>query len=391
MRWNASATVDQRMRFILDHESGLFTMTELSQRYGVSRQTSYKWLERYRAGGVEALQDRSRAPHRRPQRMEPPIEAILLEARRTHPHWGPRKILHWLRQRRPEHEALPAPSTVGELFKRHGLIESRRRRKARASSGAGALRADSPNEVWTADFKGEFRLGGGPYCYPFTLADAHSRFVLSCNAEPSTALQGPKRGMTQAFRQFGMPLAIRTDNGTPFAAHGGTELSQLGVWWIKLGIVHQRIDRGRPDQNGRHERMHRTLKAETARPPQTSFSKQQARFDSFVEQFNQERPHEALDNQTPASCYQSSAREFPERLARPEYPGYFEHRLVDSNGAFKFRGRRLFLAHPLAGEWLGLHEIEEEVWSVCFYDRELGRLNLDTGEFIIKVSTMSPV
>lgn len=392
MRWNASAPVDQRMRFVLDHGSGLFTMTELSQRYGVSRQTSYKWLERYRSGGVEALQDRSRAPKRSPQRMDSTLEKVLLDARKAHPGWGPKKILHWLRRRRPElDEALPAASTVGELFNRHGLIEPRRRRKARPSSGAGALRADSPNELWTADFKGEFRLGSGPYCYPFTLADACTRFVLSCKAEPSTALQGPKHAMTQAFRCFGMPLAIRTDNGTPFASHGGTELSQLGVWWIKLGLVHQRIDRGRPDQNGRHERMHRTLKAETARPPETSFSKQQARFDSFVDEFNQERPHEALGNQTPAALYRSSAREFPEHLAPPEYPGHFEHRRVDSSGAFKFRGRRLFLAHPLAGEWLGLHETDDEVWSVCFYNLEIGRLNLNTGEFVIKVSTMSPV
>lgn len=392
MRWNANATVDQRTRFVVDHESGLFTMTELSHRYGVSRQTCYKWVERYRTGGMEALQDRSRAPHSSPQRMEPALAELLVQARRSHPHWGPRKILHWLRRRRPELDgALPAASTVGELLKRRGLIEPRRRRKPSASSGAGALRADAPNEVWTADFKGEFRLGSGPYCYPFTLADACTRFILSCKAEPSTAMLGAKRAMTLAFRRFGMPVAIRTDNGKPFAGHGGTELSQLGVWWIKLGIAHQRIDRGRPDQNGRHERMHRTLKTETARPPETSFIRQQARFDSFIKEFNHERPHEGLANRTPASCYQPSPREFAERIARPEYPGHFEHRLVDSQGAFKFSGRRHFLAHPLAGEWVGLHEIDEEVWSVCFYNYELGRLNLETGEFVIKVSIMSPV
>jgi putative transposase len=253
------------------------------------------------------------------------------------------------------------------------------------------LKAEAPNDVWSADYKGEFRLASGPYCFPFTLSDAYSRYLLSCRAQSSTSLLGAKSALTEAFRRYGLPWAIRTDNGTPFVGHGISGLSQLGVWWIKLGILHQRIAPGRPDQNGRHERMHRTLKAEATRPPEGSNDAQQTRFDAFGYEFNHERPHEALEQRTPASLYQPSPREYPERIAGPEYPAHFERRKVDAGGHFKFRGRSLFIAHPLANEWLGLIEMDEDVWSIRFYNQELGRLNPRAGTFVIKVSTMSPV
>jgi hypothetical protein len=234
-------------------------------------------------------------------------------------------------------------------------------------------------------------LASGPYCYPFTLTDAYSRFLLACRAEDSTNLEGTRRGLVEAFRRYGLPRAIRTDNGTPFVGHGLSGLSQLGVWWIKLGIVHQRIDRGRPDQNGRHERMHRTLKRETTRPPEASTDAQQNRFDVFRHEFNHERPHEALDQETPASTYERSSREYPERIAAPEYPLFYEVRKLDINGRFKFRGHSVFSAHPLAYETIGLVEVDDDLWSLRFYDHELGRLNSRTGTFIIKVSPMSPV
>lgn len=392
MPWSVSGVMEQRKRFVLDHQEGCFSMKELCARYEVSRQTGYKWLDRYRQGGEAALDDRSRAPKTSPQRIDSGLAALLLTSRERHPTWGPRKILGWLKRKHPKIAAeLPAASTVGDLFRRHGLVQSRRRHRAHGYSVAGTLKADAPNEVWSADYKGEFRLTNGHYCFPFTLSDAYSRYVLSCQAEASTAVSGAKDALIEAFRRYGMPQAIRTDNGGPFVTHGLSGLSQLGVWWIQLGILHQRIPPARPDQNGRHERMHKTLKAEGTRPPEDSFVAQQARFDAWRQEFNQERPHEALDQQTPGSIYEWSPRPFPERLTPPEYPGHYERRKVDSAGNFNFLGQRLFIAHTLAGQDLGLIEIDDDLWSICFYERELGRLNPRTGNYVIKVSTMSPV
>jgi putative transposase len=392
MPWSVSDVMDQRVQFIEAYFSGLYTMTEACEAFGISRQNGYKWLHRFRMGGQADLQDRSRAPKQSPQRIESEVEALLIAARRTHPTWGPRKILPWLLRRDPSLEGrLPAASTIGDLFRREGLSRSRRRRGPRPFKVAGALQADLPNDVWTADFKGEFRLSSGPYCYPFTLVDAYSRYVLCCRAETSTALEGARRSLRDAFREFGLPWAIRTDNGTPFVGHGLSGLSTLSVWWIKLGIRHDRIPKGRPDQNGRHERMHRTLKAEATRPPGSSMAEQQRRFEAFLEEFNHERPHEALGQTTPACSYVASERHYPERMPGPEYPDHFEKRKVDRNGSFKFGDRRYFIAHPLAGETLGLVEIEHDLWSLRFYDYELGRINPSAGDFFVKVSPMSPV
>lgn len=393
MPWNQSGPMDERLRFVAACEAGLWPMSELCRRFGVSRRTGYKILDRYREEGVDGLKDRSRAPRSSPQRIAPPVESVLLEARRAHPHWGPRKILAWLIGRQPEFaNLLPAASTVGDLYRRHGLSRPRKRRVRREDHvPAGTLTTSSPNEVWTADFKGEFRLGNHQYCYPFTLVDAHSRYLLGCRAEPSTSLQGARSGFLEAFRTFGLPEAIRTDNGTPFVGHGRTSLTRLSVWWIKLGIRHQRIPKSRPDQNGRHERMHRTLKAEATRPPAATFEAQQVRFDAFCREFNQERPHEALAQQPPASCYRPSERPYPKRIPAPQYAGYFETRKVDGAGVFKFQGSRLFIGEPLGGEMLGLVEIDDAVWSLRFYDQELGRIDTRQQRPVLKVLPMSPV
>lgn len=392
MPWKESGPVDERIRLIQAHRSGLYSMTELCAAFGVSRRVGYKWLERYEANGLAGLADRSRAPRTSPQRMTKAVEALLLAAREKHPTWGPRKILSWLLRRDPKLEgALPAASTVGDLFRRHGLVKKRRRRASRSYDVAGALQTEAPNDVWTADFKGEFRLGDSQYCYPFTLADAHTRYLLACQAETATSLVGARSGFLNAFLTYGMPEAIRTDNGTPFVGQGASGLSTLSVWWMKLGIRHQRIPKGRPDQNGRHERMHRTLKAETTRPPEGCSEKQQGRFDRFRREFNEERPHEALGQQTPASLYENSPRAYPERIAPPEYPGHYERRKFNNVGGFKFGGLSFFVSQPLAGETLGLVEIDNDIWSVRFYDHELGRINPRKGDFIIRVLPMSPV
>lgn len=392
MPWKVSGPMEERLTFVQAHRSGLYSMTEICARFGISRQNGYKWLARYDAGGLEGLRDRSRAPNSCPHRMEPSIEALLLAARDAHPTWGPRKLLPWLLKRHPDLVGdFPAASTVGELLAREGLVKPRKRRQKPSFSAAGALQTESPNEVWTADFKGEFRMGNGQYCYPFTLVDAHTRFLLACQGESSTALDGVQQELIKAFRRYGLPQAIRTDNGTPFVGHGLTGLSQLSVWWIKLGIFHQRIPRGRPDQNGSHERMHRTLNAETTRPPEASFEPQQHRFDFFRLEFNEERPHEALDQRPPASLYQASSRPYPETLGSPEYPGHYEPRKVDQQGSFKFKGLKIFLAHPLTGEWLGLVEIQDDLWSVRFYNHEIARVSPVSGNYFINVSPMLPV
>jgi len=385
--------MDERLKFVLAHQSGLWSMCELCARFGVSRKTGYKMLGRYQAHGTEGLRDHSRAPLHSPQRISTALEELLLASRRSHPSWGPRKLLSWLARREPALAAkLPAPSTVGELFKRQGLVAPRPRRQRRNGlPSAASLHTAAPNQVWSADFKGEFRMGDRQYCYPFTLADAHSRFLLCCRAEVSTHLEGVRQGMIEAFRNYGLPHAIRTDNGPPFVGHGLTELSSIGVWWIQLGIHHQRIPPRRPDQNGRHERMHRTLKAETARPPEANLRQQQTRFDAFRSEYNHDRPHEALGQQTPASQYQVSARAYPETMPAPEYPGHFERRKVDAAGGFTFHQQRFFLAHPLQDQWIGLVEMQEDLWSVRFYDHELGRINARSGTCSIKVSPMSPV
>lgn len=392
MPWKESGPVDERSRLVQAHRSGLYSMTELCAAFGVSRRVGYKWLGRYEANGRAGLLDRSRAPHSSPQRMDSAKEALLLAAREKHPTWGPRKIVPWLLRRHPELEgALPAASTVGDLFRRQGLVKKRRRRGSRSYDVAGALETEAPNDVWTADFKGEFRLGNGHYCYPFTLADAHTRYLLACQAETATSLSGARSGFRDAFLTYGMPEAIRTDNGTPFVGQGVSGLSTLSVWWMKLGIRHQRIPKGRPDQNGRHERMHRTLKAEATRPPEGCSETQQLRFDCFRLEFNEERPHESLGQQTPGSLYRNSSRAYPERIAPPEYPGHYERRKFNNVGGFKFRGLTCFVSQPLAGETLGLVEIDNDVWSLRFYDHELGRINPRKGDFIIEVLPMSPV
>lgn len=374
MPWNETDPVTERLRFITAYQSQLYSMSELCRHFGTSRKTGYKWIARYAEEGLDGLKDRSHAPKECPHRMDAVVEAALLEARRAHPTWGPRKLLPWLSRDRPELE-LPAASTVGDLLARHGLVEPRRRRSRPKHPRTPLVDAKAPNEVWTADFKGEFRTRDGRYCYPLTVADAHTRFLLCCDAMLSTESVGARAGFERLFREYGMPDAIRSDNGPPFSSPALCGLSRLNVWWIKLGIAHQRIERGKPQENGAHERMHRTLKAETTRPPERNQATQQGRFDGFRAEFNLERPHEALGQIPPASLYTASMRPMPDALPKPEYPGHFETRSVRHTGGFRFRGREIFLSEVLSSELIGLEEVDDGIWSVYFYDYFLARMN----------------
>jgi transposase InsO family protein len=377
MPWNHSDAVTERLRFVALVKEGSYQMKELCERFGVSRQAGYDTLNRYNEKGVDGLKDGSHVPHTCPHRITQEMREVLLAAKRAHPDWGPRKILDWLHRRKPE-MALPAASTVGDLYSREKLVKSRPRTRNWRHPGRSPVRVGEPNDLWTMDFKGDFRMGNGQRCYPLTIADAHTRFLLVCHGLGSTAHVGALAGVDRAFREYGLPRTIRTDNGGPFSTPAIAGLSRLNIWWIQLGIAHDRIARGRPDQNGSHERMHLTLKKGSAFPPAAEMDAQQVRFDGFREEFNSERPHEALGGETPGSLYVRSPREVPETLSEPVYAGHCEIRRVRANGVLYFKDRQIFLSELLSGHDIALEEIADGIWSIYFYTILLARLDVRT-------------
>jgi transposase InsO family protein len=320
------------------------------------------------------LAARSRAPHRHPNAIDDALAGKLLQIKATHVHFGPRKVRDYL-MLNGHRGVLPAASTIGELYKRHGLVRARGKPRARSVPMSEPLRhATAPNIVWSADFKGHFRMNNGRWCYPLTLSDNASRYLLVCQglAHPSEAAVWPY--FEQAFREYGLPRALRTDNGAPFASVALGGLTRLSVWLLKLGIALERIAPGRPDQNGRHERMHRTLK-DHIEPPQRSLVAQQRALERFQHHYNDERPHEALGGVTPAKKYRVSARSYPSRLKQPEYDCNIEVRRVRSNGYMKWRGKMVFVSEALIGEPVGLRQLDEARWQLLFCKMPLGVLN----------------
>lgn len=364
MPWDETTRMSQRFRFISDLESGGYTMTELCERYGISRKTGYKWAERFVKAGPGGLEDRSHTAKSFPHQVSSEKAGQIVELRRRFPFWGPRKLRAWLERHHPE-SSWPAASTIGDLLKREGLVESRRCRRRPLPPRPPRVEAEKPNAVWSIDFKGEFRLGDSCLCYPLTVTDGFSRYLLGCQGLESPTGEGSRRVLESLFREYGLPGAILTDNGSPFASsHALARLSRLSVWWIKLGIRPVLIQPGHPEQNGRHERMHRTLKAETTRPPAADAAGQQERFEQFRRLYNEQRPHEALGQIPPAQLYESSPRPYPSLLKPCEYPGHFEVRSVGDKGEIWWRGRPLFVSHALQGERIGLEEVEDGQWRV---------------------------
>jgi transposase InsO family protein len=366
--------MEERFRFVQEYKAEEWNFAELCRRYEVSRKTGYKWLQRYEEDGLEALKDQSRAAKHHPNEVLKAVADEILEKRRQHPHWGPAKLRARLQREAPE-ILWPAASTIGEMLKRAGLTVPRKLRRVTPPSLSPLRHAKSANQVWCTDFKGWFRCGDGVRCDPLTLSDAYSRYLLR-----SQALEGmherPVRGvMEAAFREYGLPNAIRSDNGEPFASPGIGGLSTLSVWWIKLGIRPERIRRGKPQQNGRHERMHRTLKQATAQPPAANMRAQQQAFDRFRQEYNWERPHEALQMKTPAEFYTASARQYPSRLAEPEYPDDWEVRRVRECGRMRWWSESVFVGKALAHESVGLEPIEDGYWRVWFFNYALGVLD----------------
>jgi transposase InsO family protein len=375
MPWEETHPLDQRLQFVADHQRGLYAMTELCARYAVSRKTGYKWLTRYAADGPGGLHERSHAPHHCPHAVPTALAELLLAARRAHPTWGPAKLVQYLAPRHRRVPVWPAVSTVADLLARHGLVAKRRRRRPVVHPGAVPIHTAAPNDLWTADFKGQFRTRDGVYVYPLTIADQHTRYLLDVRALASVRVIGALAVFERAFRAYGLPRAIRTDNGVPFANTGLHGLTQLSVWWLRLGIQHQRILPGQPQQNGAHERMHKTLKAEACRPPQAHARSQQRAFDAFRAEYNAERPHAALGGATPTAGYVRSPRAYPDRLPSLEYPGHFLVKRVTNAGTIRFKDRLLFLANALKQHHVGLEESDAGVWSLYLGPVLLGRID----------------
>lgn len=373
MPWSQRLPMDEKTQFIADYLRQTQDMTELCGHYGISRKTGYKWIARYLEEGPQGLEERSRRPEHCPRATAPEIVGALLEARRHHPSWGAKKLLNLLGKRLPEDE-LPGRSTVCEILSRHGLVPKKRRRRVIGHPGPPVSESLAPNDVWCADFKGQFKTGDGIYCYPLTVTDNYSRYLLGCQGLLSTSVADAKPVFTRLFKEFGLPLRIRTDNGVPFATTTLARLSQLSAWWVRLGILPELIEPGKPQQNGRHERMHRTLKAETTRPAAATCRAQQRRFNRFLREFNDERPHEALDMATPAEYYRPSPRPMPNRIPPLEYPDRFETRYVSYNGGIRWKKGWVNVSITCAGEYVGLEEIDDGVWNVYFGPLKLGRL-----------------
>ena len=374
MPWRGVLTVEFREAFMQAYLSGAFTMTDLCEQYAVSRKTGYKWVGRHAQEGMSGLTDRSRRPHTSPRQTSTAIVEQLCAARRQHPTWSARKLLRQLRGQAPR-TVWPAPSTGCALLKGAGLVRQRRARIRHRVPPVPLPPIVHANEVWTTDFKGQFRTGDGVYCYPLTLRDGFSRYVLRCDGLTSTQSDGVRRQFERAFAEYGLPERIRSDNGGPFAGIGLTRLSRLSAWWIRLGIVPERIALGHPEQNGSHEQFHRVLKAETTRPPAASVAAQHRRFQRFKREYNEERPHAALHDDVPQQWYTPSRRPFPARLPPIAYPGHYEVRRVDRGGTVSWRNRALHLTEILAGEPLGFEEVDDGIWIVSYATVRIARFD----------------
>ncbi len=363
----------ERLKMVSLYESGEWTVTELAERFGVSRKTAYKWLGRFAADGISGMDEWSRAPHRRPKATPAAVVLALVKAKRAHPTWGPAKLLPSADTDPGIVAEWPAVSTRGRILGQHGLVARHKRRRHTTPWTEPFLGADRPNNVWCADFKGWIRTGDGVRCDPLTISDACTRMLLCCEImKPDYAHVRPV--FERVFREYGLPLAIRTDNGSPFASVGIAGLSSLSVWWIKLGIIPERIKPGHPEQNGRHERLHRTLKQEAMRPPAPTPQSQQERCDSFRLTYNIARPHEALGQRTPASLYSPSLRPYSDKIRDIQYPPLTIVRRVRSNGQIKWRGGFVYVSQALIGELVGITEANHG-WLVSFGPVPLGSLD----------------
>jgi putative transposase len=375
MAWNLVKPMKQRVGFVLEVKRMLLPVAEVCRMFGISRKTGYKWLARYHAQGLQGLRQRSCRPHRTPLRTPTHWVRRILALRRQHRRWGPKKLRALLLRRMRGPQLLPARSTIGLILQRAGLSAPRRSRRGRTGLTGAVLRvAQRPNEVWAVDYKGRFRTADGRWCEPLTVSDVASRYVLAVQGLPDQRWERAQKVFRKLFQQRGLPDCIRCDNGGPFASTGAGGLSRLSVWWRQLGIEVELITPGHPEQNGVHERMHLTLKQDTASPPAANRRAQRLRFGRWQREFNQQRPHEALGDRTPGELYERSRRRYPKRLAIVRYPAEYAVRRVRSNGEIKWCGRRRFVGDALERMRIGLKEVGRGRHEVYFGSVLLGYL-----------------
>lgn len=379
MAWKERCVMDERLSFMADYLKKEWCMAELCRRYGISRRVGYKWLARYEIEGIEGLHDRSRAPLSHPHQVEESIVERIVLHKGKHLHWGPRKILASLQRVHPS-VYWPVASTIGEILDRHGLVKRRRKRRRATPSSQPLAHCTHPNDVWCIDFKGWFLTKNGTRCDPLTLCDGSTRFFLKCQAlSGKTDTNAVQAVLEMAFREYGLPRAMRSDNGSPFASTGRAGLSRLSVWWMRLGITPERIRPGHPEENGRLERLHKTLKAETAKPPQYSLRQQQHAFNRFREEYNYERPHEALGQKPPGDFYTPSPRTYCARLPKsPDYDHTFHVRKVKHSGEIRWKANTYYITQALVGQYIGLKPIGNHTYILYFNQTILGELNEKT-------------
>lgn len=391
--WQETSVEAERLRFIERRAAGEESHVASCRQFGISRKTGYEVIGRYEAYGKDGLRDRSRAPHHHPNATPRELQEGIIAAKRAHPTWGPKKLIAWLRDTEPG-VPWPAPSTAGAILDRAGLVQRRRRRRRASPWNEPFSHATVANDVWAIDFKGWFRTGDGVRVDPLTVQDAASRYLIACRGLERPTGPETRRALARAFREYGLPRVIRTDNGPPFAGTGLGSLSPLAVWWVKLGILPERIAPGHPEQNGRLERLHRTLKEETASPPRANGRRQQQAFDRFRRGYNTERPHEALGQRPPALLYTPSFRPYPASVGPLEYGTEITVRRVRGNGEIKWKGDLVFVSETLKGEPIGLVQQDDRNWAVRFGPLLIGLLDDHTKRIAktpVQVLPMSPV
>ena len=373
--------MDQKIQLITDWQSEYFSITDLSQKYGLSRPTVYKWLERYEKSGIDGLKDQDRIPLLRPNQTKDHIIDLIVKEKLKNVNRGPRKIYYQLKKQYPDID-LPAPSTIGGYLKKFNLVDIRKKRKRVAPYTEPFVGCEKPNAVWSVDYKGQFYTKDRQVCYPLTVSDNYSRYLLKCHGLPGPRHNETKAVLEEAFKEYGLPDAIRSDNGVPFAGQSAGGLSRLSVWWIQLGIIPERINKGCPEQNGRHERMHRTLKLEAIKPVSENMAQQQIRFDRFSVDYNYGRPHEALNNDTPSSYYKKSMKLYRENPKIQDYDLHYTVRVVRSRGNIKFKGQQYYLSELLSGEPIGLKETSDGIWQIYYSFCAIATLNLKTNKIV---------
>jgi transposase InsO family protein len=381
MPWKKMSTMDQKIQMVADWQSEYLSITDLSQKYSLSRPTIYKWLKRYEEFGIDGLKEQSRKPLHSPNQTKDDIVELIIKEKLKNRKRGPKKVYYQLATQYP-HIDLPSPSTIGEWLKKRGLVNKRKKRLRVPAYTEPFQACQTPNAVWSVDYKGQFYTKDTCVCYPLTISDNYSRYLLKCQGLPGPRYEETRKVFEEVFREYGLPEAIRSDNGTPFTGRCAGGLSRLSIWWIQLGIIPERIDKGCPQQNGRHERMHRTLKEEAIYPVSRNMKEQQKRFDLFLIDYNNNRPHEALGQNTPGNYYQRSIRPYVEKPVMPDYDLDYAVRHVRHSGEIKFKGGIYYLTQLLTGQPVGLKQVADGQWTVYYSFQQIGTLDLRKNKII---------